>query len=756
MADDKKLIKAVRINQRNPFKYIGGVFTFVTTQEGVKTEATKIKPLLSLEDKNIVDEWTNSKMPPSSIENGCKLSIYQDGRNKKAIIEPPYSFDIRKNKRDDQLTIYIGSSVETEEEMITNALKVLNKDYEQGTGVGLGQQVIPYRIIQEPWKDSPPQKRTDWGSGSYYLNNGCKLTITWISGDGFIVSNNKDDIEDAKVNSGKEVAYKRIELYPPAGDTQIKNATGTDTYYKFVTTQSDFKGRPELKYATDLNTNANQSITTYTVEEQNTQQVTFNAPLLPVEPLQYYDKVFPRTDDILIKNCISYLKDLGSRHPEHPDWKNFAENLALCNPDTETCSLVPFVNFLAPPETPRAGPLPESTPFGGTGGSGSTASGKLKIKIEGGTSIVSKDKNNNSINASKFDFETQAKTNFNIFFTIGDAPVEPIDENEIDIFDPVQGESEELDEEYAEETFSIENLTEELAYIEKDPVLSEMKQQTEKESEEVKKKSNGGSDDNKNTNNNSDSNSNKDEGNEDKVVVVEESTEGLFKGAKKGLPTNESYEATGYPSLVRDQNFANKYCGGVFPAKQHPDGTFVIAKSEGTGGGKGKKNTTPGSKDCCGKGCNDGLKCNRHWLVENPEYVAKMKSVKIETSSGTKTVKLHPEMASKVERAMIEIKKEGLGKYIESCAGGLAVRNVTNSLRLSNHSWGMALDVNTDRQGFKYGHKIDVANEKVKDDNGTRDFGEFEKGFVKLAAIMKKNGMTWLSNMDPMHFSIHE
>ena len=36
------------------------------------------------------------------------------------------------------------------------------------------------------------------------------------------------------------------------------------------------------------------------------------------------------------------------------------------------------------------------------------------------------------------------------------------------------------------------------------------------------------------------------------------------------------------------------------------------------------------------------------------------------------------------------------------------------------------------------------------------NLNEFDKGFQKVAAIFKSQGMTWLSNNDPMHVSIYE
>jgi len=144
----------------------------------------------------------------------------------------------------------------------------------------------------------------------------------------------------------------------------------------------------------------------------------------------------------------------------------------------------------------------------------------------------------------------------------------------------------------------------------------------------------------------------------------------------------------------------------------------------------------------------------RTWYKQNSEYV-KANCTQILFPTATKDVKLtvHKDLAAIVQPAIDEIKKQGLEKYIENCAGGLAVRNVTGGIRLSNHSWGTAIDMNTAKYPYGYSFGTDgiYASKKKK-----RDFDEFDKGFLKVAAIFKSKGMTWLSSFDPMHVSIYE
>ena len=114
---------------------------------------------------------------------------------------------------------------------------------------------------------------------------------------------------------------------------------------------------------------------------------------------------------------------------------------------------------------------------------------------------------------------------------------------------------------------------------------------------------------------------------------------------------------------------------------------------------------------------------------------------------------VHKHLAAIVKPAIEKIKAQGLEKYIENCAGGLAVRNVTCGSRFSNHAWGTAIDMNTSVYPYGYNFKSDgIYSGKTK----VRDLNDFDKGFQQVAAIFKSQGMTWLSNNDPMHVSIYE
>ena len=172
-----------------------------------------------------------------------------------------------------------------------------------------------------------------------------------------------------------------------------------------------------------------------------------------------------------------------------------------------------------------------------------------------------------------------------------------------------------------------------------------------------------------------------------------------------------------------------KKCGnGHWPAKGTP-GNFEVSSTE-----KGK--------------------CPRYWYKQNPEYLkVNCTELIFPTKGGGKKILVHKNLAAIIKPCIEKIKAQGLEKYIENCAGGLAVRNVTCGTRFSNHAWGTAIDMNTSVYPYGYNFKADGIYEgKTK----VRDLNDFDKGFQRVAAIFKSQGMTWLSNNDPMHVSIYE
>ena len=184
------------------------------------------------------------------------------------------------------------------------------------------------------------------------------------------------------------------------------------------------------------------------------------------------------------------------------------------------------------------------------------------------------------------------------------------------------------------------------------------------------------------------------------------------------------------PPVARGDQALFKRCGnGVWPALGEAP-NFEVKETQSAGG------------------------CPRYWYKTNKEYMTKnCTEIMFPTAGGDKKILVHKDLAAIVKPALAKIKEKGLQKYIKNCGGGLAVRNVTCGNRLSNHSWGTAIDMNTEVYPYGYKFKDDGIYSGGKK---VRDLNEFDKGFQQVAAIFKSQGMTWLSNNDPMHVSIYE
>jgi hypothetical protein len=207
-------------------------------------------------------------------------------------------------------------------------------------------------------------------------------------------------------------------------------------------------------------------------------------------------------------------------------------------------------------------------------------------------------------------------------------------------------------------------------------------------------------------------------------------------------PPNTTVTGTGYPNKGNEKFF--KHTGGISPAKQYSDGTFVIRTKE--------------------KRIYDNPLHDRHWLVVNPEYSKLLVSINVPLKTSSPSYQFHPDFATKLKPAFEEIKNKGLNQYLEDTGGSFAVRNVTGGTRLTNHSYGFAIDFMPNKNGWKYGDSWDIKKKEItyyvlenkKSVKKTRTWNSFDIGFYEIVKIMKKNGIGWLGNIDPMHFSIYE
>ncbi len=202
-----------------------------------------------------------------------------------------------------------------------------------------------------------------------------------------------------------------------------------------------------------------------------------------------------------------------------------------------------------------------------------------------------------------------------------------------------------------------------------------------------------------------------------------------------------------------DKKLFDKVGNGLWPAKGEY-GNFVVNIPATKKEGWYKKNPLTTSDAINQYLQQTGGKDVRVWFEQNPEYIQKnCTKINVPTASGERSVLVHKQLQIIVQPAFEKIKSRKLEKYIKTCQGGLAIRNVTNGTRLSNHSWGLAIDMNADIYpiGTKFGADgIYEGKKKV------RDFNDFDLGFLEVAKVFQNEGMTWLKSFDPMHVSIYE
>jgi hypothetical protein len=202
-----------------------------------------------------------------------------------------------------------------------------------------------------------------------------------------------------------------------------------------------------------------------------------------------------------------------------------------------------------------------------------------------------------------------------------------------------------------------------------------------------------------------------------------------------------------------DKKLFDKVGNGLWPAKGEYGNFVVDIKTTKTESWYKKKQLTTSDEinqylqETKGKGV-------RVWWVQNEEYIRKnCTTLTVPLANGEASILVHKQLKIIAEPAFKKIKAKGLNKFIKTCSGGLAIRNVTNGVRLSNHSWGLAIDMNAEIYpiGTKFG-----SDGIYKGKDKTRDFNDFDLGFLEVAKVFQNEGMTWLKSFDPMHVSIYE
>ena len=211
--------------------------------------------------------------------------------------------------------------------------------------------------------------------------------------------------------------------------------------------------------------------------------------------------------------------------------------------------------------------------------------------------------------------------------------------------------------------------------------------------------------------------------------------------AEQAETTLSNATTQGYPVSPGDLKLVEK-AGGIAPYLLLPDGTIKVKTWPST--------LRPGDSGYNPKA--------RHWFEPNPDYP--LVSVKIPYANGEKSIQVHKDLASKIEKASKTIKSNNLQKYIKTVDSGFALRNVTNGKRLSNHAFGFAIDLNVSQPGCGWDQGFILANTKgkcmIKTPTGKKKMETQEFGYWRIARSFGFEGIGWYYAKDAMHFSIYE
>lgn len=321
-------------------------------------------------------------------KQGAKVEVWTKGRHKFVLWYSDASGPTSKE-------VYIDgdkiSASLTDDEVINALLAERKKAYEFNKKNNIDNpNAGDWKIIQDPY--GPYEKRT-YGIDYYYLNDGSYFHIVWTEGTSIRSSDNDD---------ATSFINKRVELFAPESAKLSK-------YYRM--------GKDSrFGYASDVG----------------------------YDWLVYSG--LSQKDSDIVKQVIDTIKLQQELKFGTPINDN---KLALCDPDTKSCSIIEFKDFLGPiPPTTAENLSPEQSLTQGT--TQSTVDSKYPITLDGIDDVL----------------EIKALTNFSIPGWIGKA-------ESVDSVAAVE-EGEEIDEEYQEAAFLGEG--EQLQRFE-DPVTMQIEQE---------------------------------------------------------------------------------------------------------------------------------------------------------------------------------------------------------------------------------------------------------------------------------------
>ncbi len=334
--------------------------------------------------------------------DGVRMDVYQKGKRKYAVLSrfglenttdnagapTDYYPDEKTGHKFDKLDQSLS-----DDEVIKYALNEVREKWYNALG-GIDTSKM---IMQDPWKDDPPERRR-YGFTFYYLNDGSQVHIKWLKNT-FVEGSDYDDADD------KGVTDKTVTIFPYTKDH------GTD------------KLPPEFKDQADASTRG-------IVKRQRE-----NGTIDWGDKIEFSEeKKWGYTQDsVIIQMVIDQMK--RQIREVTGDWQT-AEKLALCDPDTEFCKLIKHIDYNTPPPPKTTEEVAKEEIQQITASQSTT--GTIKLVIDGLPEKI----------------EIKAKENLPTFkIWAGEIPEQINDAQEItDI--------EELDEEYQESAIAIPALEE--------------------------------------------------------------------------------------------------------------------------------------------------------------------------------------------------------------------------------------------------------------------------------------------------------
>lgn len=316
--------------------------------------------------------------------DGVRLDVYQKGKRKYAVLKSPNTYF--PDKEDDYKFDKVDRSM-SDDDIINDALMIL-----RGIGKGLSVGITGKQMItQDPWKDSPPESRY-YGFTYYYLNDGSQIHLEWL-----------------------ENSFSKGSKYD--------NATGyvekSVTYFPY-TKSHGIEGLPD-----DLRDQSDAATENFARSRYQGKDGRIG---LNIDYSDRLKSVGTLKDSDIIKSLITTLQSQITSFDGTSESK-----LALCDPDTEYCKLIRYVDFNAEPKpTTTDRSASEDIPAGST-----QSSDKTKLFLVG-----LPDKIEIKVGENLPDFSVHV----NKIYT---PPEDNINNGEIDEFNDL----EELDEEYTEAAF---------------------------------------------------------------------------------------------------------------------------------------------------------------------------------------------------------------------------------------------------------------------------------------------------------------